>query len=215
MGAMPAFSQEVDGFELLFRHWEAKAGGILYPEERLCIRGRLQEKRLRRRQYFLQEGDICRYMAFLLRGSARMFSVDENGVEHTVGFWVEGDWIREEESFFMQTGSIYNIEMMEDSRVLLLSHACFDALVGEFPVVHQALRMVELMHHFECRNRLHMAIKLSAAERYEAFHNTHPGYIHRFPQTMIASYLGVSAETLCRLRRKKKNTMACHEQNSY
>ncbi|BAV06925.1 cAMP-binding domain of CRP or a regulatory subunit of cAMP-dependent protein kinases [Filimonas lacunae] len=204
MGAVLSFSQDIDGFELLFRHWEAKAGSVLYPEERLCIREKLQEKRLRRRQYFLQEGDVCRYMAFLLRGAARMFSVDENGLEHTMGFWVEGDWMMEEESFYLQTSSIYNIEMMEDSRVLLLNYADLGVLMAEFPVVGKALRMAELARHFACRSRLHMAIKLSAAERYEDFHNTHPGYIHRFPQTMIASFLGVSAETLCRVRRKKK-----------
>lgn len=204
MGSVLPLLQDTDGFELLFRHWEGKSGGILYPEERLVIRGKLQEKRLRRRQYFLQEGDVCRSMAFLLKGAARMYSVDEAGWEHTMGFWVEGDWIKEEESFYLQTGSIYNIEIMEDSRILLLNYSDYRLLVAAFPVVREALKRVQLAQYFACRSRLHMTMKWSAAERYAHFYQTHPGFIHRFPQAMIASFLGVSAETLCRVRRKNK-----------
>lgn len=201
---MSLFLPEPDGFEMLFRQLESMAPGILSSDERMMIREKMRERRFRRRQYFLQEGEMCRYMGFVVAGAARIFSVDERGLEHTMGLWVEGDWIVEDESFYLQKASGYHIEMLEDSQVLLLSHADHGTLVAQSSLVREALRVAELGRHFACRLRLHRTISQSAQERYDSFHRSHPGLIHRFPQTMIASFLGVSAETLCRVRRQRK-----------
>ena len=70
-------------------------------------------KKLRRRQYLLQAGEVCKYYAFVLQGAMRQYTVDNNGTEHIVHFAVENWWIGDRESFLMLTPSRYNIDALE------------------------------------------------------------------------------------------------------
>src|SRR5258708_23272869 len=79
--------------ESLFQYIEAKSEQKLTEEERELIKSKFLPKRLRKRQYFLQEGDVSKYVAFIVKGSSRMFSVDDNGHEHIVRFGLESWWL--------------------------------------------------------------------------------------------------------------------------
>src|SRR5262245_52142695 len=78
-------------------------------------------KKFRKKQYFLQEGEVSKYSAFIVKGAMRQYSVDDKGVEHTVGLFVENSWARDRESLMSGTPSIYFIDAWEETDVLMLS----------------------------------------------------------------------------------------------
>jgi len=191
--------------EALFQYIEAKSEQKLTAEEQQLIRSKFQPKRLRKRQYFLQEGDVCKYVAFIVKGSSRMFSVDDNGHEHIVRFGLESWWLQDPESFISLTPSRYNIEMLEDSELLVISVADAYELRDKSRIFDLTIKAMDRQLSSATQKRIHTAISMTAEERYEELTNTYPQFLQRFPQSMIASYLGLSPETLSRIR---KNSMS-------
>lgn len=191
-------------YESLFRYIEEKSGLSLSPEDHIAIEERFKPRRFRKRQYLLQEGDVCKYAGFIVEGAARMFSVSEKGHEHVVRFGVEGWWLGDPESYTQGTPSKFNIEMFEDSELLLITWEHFQELIASIPAVAATLKVMDKQSFIASQKRIHSAISLSAEERYEELVKSYPYFVLRFPQNMIASYLGISPETLSRL---KKNSV--------
>jgi CRP-like cAMP-binding protein len=162
----------------LFDYIERKSSVKLSEDERILIMTKLKPKKLRKRQYFSQEGDVCKYMGFIVKGATRMFAVDEKGHEHILHFGLEDWWVGDYESFYLLTPSKYYVEALEEVDMILVTNEQLQELAGTMP-----------------------AISLTAEERYEDLVRTHPHFFQRFPQNMIASYLGISPETLSRIRK--------------
>src|ERR1700739_4465715 len=76
-------------------------------------------KKLRKRQFLLQEGDVCKYISFIVQGAMRKYTVDEKGAEHIVALSVEDWWIGDRESFTKSTPSTFNIDAWEDTDLLI------------------------------------------------------------------------------------------------
>lgn len=188
-------------FEPLFTYIETKSQLKLSDAERELIQQAFRIKHLRKRQYLLQEGDVCKYMAFIVKGSGRMYSIKENGQENIVRFAIESWWLGDYESYVMQTPSLYNIEMVEDSDVLLISYEPMQQLAKAVPAVDLMIKEIDRKGAIATQRRIHAAISVGAEERYDQLAKTYPEFIRRFPQSMIASYLGISAETLSRIRK--------------
>ena len=188
-------------YELLFQYIESKSSQVLNENERLLIQAAFTLKHLRKRQYLLQEGDICKYMAFIVKGAGRMYSVNADGHEHIVRFAIESWWLGDYESYNLQTASLYNIEMTEDSEVLLVTHEQIQELAKAVPAVDMMIKEIDKKGAIATQKRIHSAISLSAEERYDALSRSYPEFLKRFPQSMIASYLGISPETLSRIRK--------------
>jgi len=159
-------------------------------------------KKLRRRQYFLQEGEVCRYMAFIIRGAMRQYSIDNKGVEHILRFGIENWWMGDRESYTMLTPSRYNIDALEDSELLLVTNAQMQELIMASPTVARTVRIMDERSQIASQKRIHASISYTAEERYLDLQKTNPVFLQRFPQNMIASYLGVSPETLSRIRKQ-------------
>jgi CRP-like cAMP-binding protein len=159
-------------------------------------------KRLRRKQYLLQEEDVCKFFGFILKGAMRQYSVDSRGTEYVINLGLEESWIGDRESFFMLTPSRYNIDAWEDTDLLVITNEDFQRLLDTIPAVVTMVRVIDQRYHIATQRRLHGSIAYTARERYEELANTDPELIQRFPQQMIASYLGISPETLSRIRRQ-------------
>lgn len=187
--------------ELLFKYFEEKSGMSLNSDERSQIEQRFKPRRLRKRQYLLQEGDVCKFSAFIVSGAARMFSIDEKGRDHIVRFGIEGWWMSDSESYTQETPSKFFIEMLEDSQLLLVTWADIQQLITTVPAVAAATKAMDKQSFISSQKRIHSAISLTAEERYEDLIKSYPSFILRFPQNMIASYLGISPETLSRIRK--------------
>ncbi|HEY0355102.1 MAG TPA: cyclic nucleotide-binding domain-containing protein, partial [Flavisolibacter sp.] len=106
-------------FELLFQKFSEKIS--LTEEEKKLCQGFFKPKKIRKRQYLLQEGDPCRYIAFVEKGMMRSYTMDEKGGEHIIQFAFEGWWIADQYSFLTGEPSVYNIDALEDSELLLIS----------------------------------------------------------------------------------------------
>jgi CRP-like cAMP-binding protein len=157
-------------------------------------------KKFRRRQYFLQEGDICRYTSFILRGAMRQYQVDEKGEEHIINLFIENWWASDRESLMNQTPSAYFIDACEDTEVLLAKKFDLSNLVDRIPALTEWTRKLDANSAIASQRRITAAISLSAEERYYDLEKTHPEFLQRFPQHSIASYLGITRETLSRIR---------------
>ena len=191
--------------ETLFQYIETKSGQKLSDEERQLIKSKFITKRLRKRQYFLQEGDVSKQAAFIVKGSARMFSVDDKGHEHIIRFGLETWWLGDQESHDLLMPSRYNIEMLEDSELLVVSVADAYELRDKSRTFDLTFKAIDKYAAISRQKRIHAAISMTAEERYEELANTYPQFLQRFSQSMIASYLGLSPETLSRIR---KNAMS-------
>jgi CRP-like cAMP-binding protein len=162
----------------------------------------LRPKFLKKRQFFLQEGEVCKYFGFITKGAMRQYTIDSKGVEHYVRLYIEEWWVGDRESWVMLTPSIYNIDAWEDTELLTITKADTLRLVQEVPACNEMVRKMDEMHSIAIQRRLNAAVTLPADKRYADFSNMYPELLQRFPQHIIASYLGITKETLSRVRRQ-------------
>jgi len=173
----------------------------LTDEEAFQIRQCALFKKIRKRQYLLQEGDVWRYDAFIARGCIRSYSIDENGVEHVIGFGIENWWIGDRESLLSGQPSRFNIDAVEDSEVILFTHTKFEELCASIPVFGHMINHILQRSFIASQNRIQAALSNTAEEKYLAFIEKYSGFVNRLPLSMIASYLGITPETLSRIRK--------------
>jgi CRP-like cAMP-binding protein len=188
-------------FMHLFDYIERKSSVTLSDDERNLIMTKLKPKKLRKRQFFLQEGDVCKYMGFIVKGATRMFAVDEKGHEHILHFGLEDWWVGDYESFYLLTPSKYYVEALEDVDMILITNEQLQDFARTIPAISAMLDSLNRGGTIANNKRMHAAISLTAEERYEDLVRTYPHFFQRFPQNMIASYLGISPETLSRIRK--------------
>ncbi|MBL0048677.1 MAG: Crp/Fnr family transcriptional regulator [Bacteroidetes bacterium] len=162
----------------------------------------LKERRIRKRQYLLQEGDVCKYTAFVNKGCLRSYCVGKNGVEHIFQFAPEGWWTGDIQSFNSQMPSTMNIDALEDSEIFLVSKADMDLFYEKVPKYERFSRIILENAFIAHQERIMQSICFTAAERYDYFCKKYPFLVQRLPQTQIASYLGLTPEFLSKLRRQ-------------
>lgn len=171
-------------------------------DDEALIVATFQPKKLRKKQYFLQEGDVCKYAGFIVKGAMRQYRVDEKGVEHMVQLFIENYWANDRESSTMLTPSIYNIDAWEDTDILLITRADMLDLMAKIPSITEMIRLMDERNAIANQRRLNSTISNTAEKRYEEFAKNHPQFIQRFPQHLIASFLGITKETLSRIRKQ-------------
>ena len=158
-------------------------------------------KKLRKKQYFLQEGEVCKYFAFIVKGAMRQYTVDDKGVEHIVHLSTENWWVGDRESWVMLTPTNYYIDAWEDTELLLITRANALNLANQCPAFNELIRLLDERNNIATQKRITSSISFSAEKRYADFVNNHPDFSQRFPQHIIASYLGITKDTLSRVRK--------------
>jgi CRP-like cAMP-binding protein len=174
----------------------------LTSDEVALIVATFQPKKLRKKQYFLEEGNVCKYVDFIIKGAMRQYSVDDKGVEHIVQLYIENYWTSDRESAVMLTPSRYNIDAWEDTELLIATVADMLDLIEKVPSFGQMTRLMDQRSFIVSQRRLNSTISNTAEKRYEEFADNHPQFIQRFPQHLIASFLGITKETLSRIRKQ-------------
>lgn len=157
-------------------------------------------KKLRKKRFLLEEGEPCIYTTFVEKGLLRSFTVDDKGNEHILQFGMEGWWVADLYSFLTGEPSEYNIEALEDSELLLINKSSWDRLLDEIPAFERYFRILIQNNLIATQRRLMGTISTTAEERYHKLLQDFPLISQRVPQHMIASYIGVTRETLSRLR---------------
>ena len=188
--------------DALIKYFSRYATIPLTENEIASIEGSFIPKRFRKKQYLLQEGEICKYNAFIVRGAMRLYSVDDKGEEHIVRLFIENWWAADRESLMRQTPSIYFIDAWEETLALLVTKNALEELIDNIAALSEWVKALEVNYFIASQRRLNAAVGMSSEERYYDLEKTYPEFLQRFPQHIIASYLGINRETLSRIRRR-------------
>ena len=157
-------------------------------------------KKLRKKRFLLHDGDPCIYTTFVEKGLLRSYRIDDKGNEHILQFGLQGWWVADLYSFLTGEPSEYNIEALEDSELLLITKPSWDKLLHEVPAFEHYFRILIQNNLIATQRRLMGTMSSTAEERYNKLLQEFPDIAQRVPQHMIASYIGVTRETLSRLR---------------
>jgi CRP-like cAMP-binding protein len=158
-------------------------------------------KKIRRRQYLLQEGDVCRHYNFVLNGCLRMYLVDNKGGEHVLQFATENGWIADIGSLHLDQPSRFNIDALEPAEVLRISKEDLIDLYVKYPAFDRYFRVLTENAFIGMQHRVLQNISTTAEERYLLFLEKYPHLFNRIPLVQIASFIGVTPEFLSKIRR--------------
>lgn len=178
----------------------------LNKEEKELVTEKFRPRLYRKKQYVLQEGDVCLQMNFVVRGCLRMYKIDEKGGTHILQFAVENNWIADLGSFHTEKSSELNIDALEDTMVLKINRDDLISLYMQAPKFDRIFRVLIENSYVSLQKRLLQTISSTAEDRYQYFIDTYPHLVNRLPQTQIASFLGITPEFLSRLRSKRSKS---------
>ncbi len=174
----------------------------LTEEEQHYFVSLLKQKKLRKRQYHVQAGDSCRYETYVVKGCLRQYYVDEAGIEHTVSFAVEDWWISDMYGLITGKPALTNIEAIEDCELLLIDKDDFEKLLVKIPKFERFFR-IKLQRAFVAhQRRIIENMSMPADQRYLHFIQNAPSLEQRLPLKLIASFLGITPESLSRIRKQ-------------
>jgi CRP-like cAMP-binding protein len=165
------------------------------------IRGVFRHKRLAPGDVLQRAGDVARYAAFVASGCLRSYVIDAKGKEHIVQFAPERWWLGDLTSLTTGAPSPYFIDAIEDSELLVIDGPSHRKLVEHVSAYAASFRTGLQRHAAAKDHRIVGPLSASAEQRYVEFLRTYPSIVRRVPQWMLASYLGVSPETVSRIRK--------------
>lgn len=189
-----------DPHDVLYAHFERYLP--LDAAEQAALKERGRVRRLKRRGFILQEGEVCRHYTYVVEGCLRMYEMDADGVEHNLQFALENEWIVDIGSFHAEKPSSLFIEALEPSTVVCIEHADLLYLYTEHPKFDRNFRVIIEDQFVDLQQRMLRRNASSAEQRYAQFLQHHPELAARVPGVHIASFLGVTPEFLSRLRAK-------------
>ncbi len=174
----------------------------LSEEEKELLLSYFKTKKIRKRQFLLEEGDVCKHSAFVLSGCLRCYFIDENGFEHILQFAVEDWWITDMMSIITQNPSRLNIDALEESEILLIKREDQTELLEKIPQLEKYFRIKTESGLAHIQSRLLENLSLPAKERYLNLMKKYPRIVEKVPQKQIASYLGITPEFLSKVRKE-------------
>jgi CRP-like cAMP-binding protein len=157
---------------------------------------------IKRKSFLLQEGEICRFEAFVLKGLLRVYHVDASGFEQILYFAIENWWVTDIDSFTNETRSQLYIEALEDSEILFISKT--DKLIAydTIPKIEKLFRIMTQKTHVALQRRMIDNLSKTADQRYLDFIEKYPVHYARLTNRQVAAYLGISHEFLSKIRNK-------------
>lgn len=176
----------------------------LSEDDKKLIISSVRERKVKKGQFLVHEGGTCRNTHFVLEGSLCTYFTDLNGQQHIVQFAIEGWWISDLNSFIMQVPASFNVQAITDSKIFELPFESLEVLYEKVPRMDRYFRIITQRAFVSFQQRIVQNISMSAEERYLAFQSKFPKLEVRIPQKLIASYLGISAEFLSRLKKRLK-----------
>ncbi|WP_448103687.1 Crp/Fnr family transcriptional regulator [Pedobacter panaciterrae] len=174
----------------------------LSSEEKQLVAELFKPRLYRKRQYVLQEGDVCSIFNFVVRGCLRMYKIDDKGNTHIIQFATENWWLMDIGSFHGKEPSELNIDAIEDTMVLHISYNDLINLYTKGSKFNLIFRVLIENSFVSLQKRLLQNISSTAEERYLSFMQDYSHLNNRLPQVQIASFIGITPEFLSRLRNK-------------
>jgi len=168
-------------------------------EERILI-SLISYRKLLKGQYFLQQGDVCKYSGFVISGCTKTFYVDEEGQEHVVMFSIEDWWTSDMGSFITQKPADFNVQCLEKTELIQFSYENQQQMMQEIPKLERFFRIIVEKAFVASQKRIVRNMSMSAKDRYLFFRKEYPQMEQRIPQYLIASYLGITKEFLSKIK---------------
>lgn len=173
---------------------------------------KVMERKIKRRQFILQEGERCKHYNFIVSGCFKMYNIDNTGKEHNLQFATENDWITDMASFHsVKPTEVQNpnsglpsqlfIEAVEPSVIIQIEQRDLIFLFEKYPKFNRIFRIIVENNFIELQNRILQNISMTAQERYLSFLAQYPDLSNRLPNTQIASFLGITPEFLSNIRK--------------
>ncbi len=179
----------------------------LNSEEQNLIENFWTEKTLKKGEYLLRNGEICRTDNFVVNGTLKAFYINsKTGKEEILYFAIENWWATDIDSFQKQKPSIYNIQAIEQTELLQIRYDSFQEMLKQIPKLERFFRIILEKYLGSLQKRIIEDNALDAEQRYANFIENYPKIIDKVPQYLIASYLGITAEFLSRIRKKYKSS---------
>lgn len=175
----------------------------LSAEEENLIETYWREKILEKGDYLLRNGEVCRSDNYVVNGILKAFYINsETGKEEILYFAIENWWATDIDSFQKQKPSVYNIQAIEKTTLLQISHNSFEEMLKEIPKLERFFRIILENYIGSLQRRIIINKVLDTEQRYIAFLESYPKIAEKAPNYLIASYLGVTPEFLSRVRKK-------------
>ena len=160
----------------------------------------IKTTRLKKRQFVIQPGYVCEYRSYIVKGAVRVFYLDDKGKEHTVSIGIEDYFFADFSSLINQEPATHFAEALEDCIIFQMKHEDIERLCSEIHALSQYFRKITEKAFASSRKRIIASIGKTSEERYLEYADKYPNIINRVPQYVIASYLGISAEFLSKIR---------------
>lgn len=186
--------------EKLIQHINTKIDNKLTESDISLLSEIFHLKKLRKHQFLMQSGDVCKIVAFVVKGALKKYTIDGNGKENILELYIENWWAGDKESFMTGTPTPYYIDAYEDTEILVLNKETFTNNSNKLTFLSELNNVLTEKNSFQLVKRLHSSQTLTAEQKLEQLQNSYPEFFQRFPQHIIASYLGMTKETLSRIR---------------
>jgi CRP-like cAMP-binding protein len=161
-----------------------------------------QQKEIKKKNFLLRKGEICKFEGFVTKGIFRVYHIDKNGAEQILYFAIENWWIADIDSFTNEKPSQLFIEALEDSEVLLISKKDKEFAYANFSKIEKLFRVMTQKTHVALQRRMIDNLSKAADQRYLDFIERYPQLQQRLSNLQIAAYLGISHEFLSKIRNK-------------
>lgn len=171
----------------------------LTGEEEDILKSVLHSKKIKKKHFLLQEGEVNKTATFVTSGILRIYSIDKNGFEHILQFAPPGWWIGDMKSAITQQPATLNIDAIEDTEIIWISIEDLEKLYAAVPKFERFFRILAENSIASYQQRLVNNLSLSAAERYNNFCELYPSLVQNLPQKQVASYIGVTPEFLSKM----------------
>lgn len=171
-------------------------------EDLELIRAASVKRSIRKWQPLLQDGEVWGINCFIASGCFRLYRFGNDGTDHTLRFGVDSWWISDQESYNNEKPSDYNIEALAASTVFIWKKEKWIELMDAIPALKKFNEIILAKSYEASQRRIFSLISAYAEERYNEFQKTYPSVFNRVPLHMVASYLGISRETLSRIRKE-------------
>lgn len=190
-------------YEILFEHISNHTS-ISDPEKEI-LKNYLKYKEVQRKEFLLSEFEVCDCYYFVLSGCIRLYRNTDNGTEQILQFALENWWISDYQSFETKQPSAYNLQAIENTKVLIIKRRDYDFLFHSVPCLNIYFRLMMQKAYSASLKKMEIILGQSAEERYHQFSNNFPEFVQRIPQYMLASFLGFTPQFLSMIRAKKES----------
>ncbi len=175
----------------------------LSSEEEENLVSIIKTSRIKKKQFIIQPGFVCHSRTYIVEGAFRVYYLDKDGKEHTVSIGVEDWFVTDFQSYIDQSPAVNFAEALEDSLIFQMRYDDIEALCKKFHNLSEYFRLTTEKAFAFSRRRVISSISNTAEERYDEYVAKYPHIVQRVPQYILASYLGMSAEFLSKIRKQK------------